>query len=148
MNSILSDYNKPGYIPVISPTKRYADLDFSLRRLKNGDATVGDIVPLTDIDAVKNCVKNIVQMQPYEKLFQPDFGSRVRGLLFDNVDAFTAIALRQEIKEAIQKYEPRVSQVSVSVTDNSERNNYTISITFNVSSSRQETIQFILNRLR
>jgi phage baseplate assembly protein W len=148
MNSILSDYNKSGYIPIISPATKFADLDFSLRRLKKGNFDKGDIVPLTDIDAVKNSVKNIIQTQAHEKLFNFEFGSGVRGLLFENVNPFTAIALKREIEQSISKYEPRVSQVTVDISDNSERNSYTISMTFNISNFRQETIQFILNRLR
>ena len=56
---------------------------------------------------------------------------------------------QKEILYVLKKYEPRTSNHTVEVTDNSERNAYEITIGFNVIfSPNREEINFYLQRLR
>ena len=153
MNSILSDYNRPGYTPSVTQTIRYADLDWSLRVLYYGDndsgiSIKGDIIPLTDIDAVKNSIRNLVLSSVFERPFEPSLSSRIRSLLFENVNPITAISLKEEIENVIRKYEPRVAEVYTSITDDSSNNAYFVSVSFSISNHNPEIIEFIINRLR
>ena len=59
---------------------------------------------------------------PGEKFFEPDFGSRVSKLLFENVDDITASQIQEEIEYSISNYEPRVNLIDVEVL-NSEKFN-------------------------
>jgi hypothetical protein len=152
MNSILSDYNRPGYTPSVTQTIRYADLDWSLRVLyyddKQGNTIKGDIIPLTDIDAVKNSIRNLVLTSVFERPFEPSLSSRIRSLLFENVNPITALSLKEEIDTVIRKYEPRVAEVYTSITDDSSNNAYFVSVSFSISNHNPEIIEFIINRLR
>lgn len=42
-----------------------------------------------------------------ERPFQNDIGSRVRGMLFEPFDVFSAEDLRDEIRNTIERLEPR-----------------------------------------
>lgn len=154
MNSVLSDYNRPGYIPSISRRIRYADLDISLRIFKQPNSfnsvayNRGDLVPLTDIDAVKNSIKNICLTDIYERPFQPGLGSRIRHLLFENVTPMTAIAIAEELDSTLRLYEPRIAQLDVKVKDNIDSNSYFVSVTFSMANFIPATVEFIINRLR
>ena len=108
-----------------------------------------DLTVLTDIDAVKQSVKNLVMTNFTERLFEPNMGSNITGLLFEPANQFTEMALKDEVIRVLKEHEPRVGGVIVDILDNSDRNAYQITIQFNVvfSDQRQET-NFYLERTR
>lgn len=116
----------------LNPSRRttplYADLDLALRVHPNKK----DIVPLTDVDAVKQSVKNIILTNYGEKLFKPNFGGNVSGLLFENVSVFTLIALKREIESILQRFEHRIDEINIAISDNSDANAYNVNIEFRI----------------
>ena len=81
-----------------------------------------DITVLKDERAINNSIKNIILTSPKQVPFEPNMGSTVKDYLFENYDpSFTPI-IETEIKRAIQYNEPRVDVISVTVEDNSDRN--------------------------
>ena len=83
-----------------------------------------DLIGLKNANAIARSVRNIVMTIPGEKPFNEDFGSRISGLLFENVDNITATAISDEIRESITNYEPRVSLTSVMVNPNFDNNSF------------------------
>ena len=142
----LSDYNVTGQISaIVSRRKQYTDLDLSLIPHPNKK----DIIPLTDVDAVRNAVKNLVLTSPYERPFQPELGSKIKSLLFELSGPNTQFLLSTYIKDVIRNYEPRVNEVYVDVEDDTDNNAYYITITFNVISINTTTdIKLYLERIR
>jgi len=108
-----------------------------------------DVIPVTDIMAVKNSVRNLVLTNFYETPFDPFKGSNARGLLFENANTYTAIAINKEITRVLIQYEPRVNVTSVDVIDQSDVNAYLVTINFNVIAlNTQAALNFYLERLR
>jgi phage baseplate assembly protein W len=147
MSSQLSDFNKGGQraIPV-SSRQLFADLNLSMPI----HPKTNDIVPLTDLDAVKQSVKNLVLTNFGEKLFRPDFGGNVTSYLFEPVNYTTAISIQEEIKQVLQNFEPRVSNIVVQVDNDIDTNSYRVTIGFSIKNTalpRQE-VEFELNRIR
>jgi phage baseplate assembly protein W len=142
----LSDYNVSGQrTALVSRGKQYADLDLSLTPHPNKK----DIIPLTDIAAVKNSVKNLVMTGRYERPFQPELSSGVTSLLFENASPDTMFMLKSYIRNVVSKYEPRVSDLYVEVQDDSDNNAYYVTITFNIVSVDTEAeVQLYLERIR
>jgi phage baseplate assembly protein W len=142
----LSDYNVSGQrTALVSRGKQYADLDLSLTPHPNKK----DIIPLTDIAAVKNSVKNLVLTGRYERPFQPELSSGVTSLLFENASPDTMFMLKSYIRNVVSKYEPRVSDLYVEVQDDSDNNAYYVTITFNIVSVDTEAeVQLYLERIR
>ena len=142
----LSDFNVSGQrSALVSRGKQYADLDLSLTPHPNKK----DIIPLTDIAAVKNAVKNLVMTGKYERPFQPELSSGVNNLLFENATPDTMFMLKSYIRNVVSKYEPRVSDVYVEVQDDSDNNAYYVTITFNIVSVDTESeVQLYLERIR
>ncbi len=143
---ILSDYNISGQkSAIVSRRKQYSDLDLSLTPHPNKK----DIIPLTDVDAVKNAVKNLVLTSPYERPFQPELGSRIKSLMFENADANTEFLLAKYIKEILADYEPRIDEVFVEIQDDSDNNAYYVTISFNVISvDTSADVRLYLERIR
>jgi phage baseplate assembly protein W len=108
-----------------------------------------DIVPLTDIDAVKNAVKNLVLTNFDERPFNRRLGSNLRALLFEPADKFTISALRQYIKLVLEQHEPRIDQITIQIQDNSDENRYDITVGFRVISIDVEVDVYVyLIRIR
>ncbi len=141
-----SDYNKNGASNIsIKPDRVFADLDLSFIP----HPAYNDIRPITDIDAVKQSVKNLLLTNRGERLFNPNVGSGIFDSLFENNDVYAIESLRNKIKDMIGSLEPRVGTVKVNVRDNAELNEYNVSVTFNVIGiPGAQTLDFYLERLR
>jgi phage baseplate assembly protein W len=99
--------------------------------------------------AVINSVKNLILTNHFEKPFQPEVGSNIRRLLFENVDSITAAQIEREIEETITNFEPRVQISSVIAVHAPEENGYKIRLEFFVINNPDPiTINFFLERIR
>jgi len=143
MNSILSDFNRPNYQPSVVAGDIYKDVSFSFIH-----PATGDLLLATDIEAVKNSIKNIVLTPRGTRPFFPEFGTRVNNLLFELASPITASQIKDEIVDGVQKFEKRVSTFQVRVDDDHERNAYRITTTFKMSYGTQVEFIFLLIRNR
>lgn len=99
--------------------------------------------------AIINSVKNLVLTNFYERPFQPDLGSNVRRLLFENVDTIIAAQLEQAIEETIRNFEPRVDVSEVVASPLPDENKYSIRLEFFIiNQTSPVTINFFLTRVR
>lgn len=119
------------------------DLNFIVHPVKK------DINRLTNEAAVVNSIKNLILTNHYEKPFQPDIGSNVRRLLFENMDGITATSIEKEIQQTISNYEPRVNISAINVSADVENNGFTVYMEFFVVNNTSPiTINFFLERTR
>jgi phage baseplate assembly protein W len=129
----------------VTKNKVYSDLDLNFMKHPN----LSDITPLRDIDAVKQSVKNLVLTNFYERPFHPEIGGNVTAKLFEPSDRITGIAIKQEILQVLEDYEPRVNGVRVEVFDHTDENSIMVNIIYNVIYLQQEgEVTFNLQRLR
>lgn len=146
MSKILSDYNSNFKISSnVAKTIVYSDLNLSF----NANPITKDINPVTDIDAVKGAIKNLVMTNFHERPFQPTLAGGLNKLLFEPATLLTGIAIKEAIEKVINNHEPRVTDVTVQVSDNPEMNSYHITIGFRVVYDRLRTeTSFYLVRIR
>ena len=125
--------------------KTYSDLNLNFTR----NPATGDVARLTDIEAVKRSVRNLVLTNQFERPFHPEIGSSVRALLVENVTPLIAMLLEARIREVIINFEDRAEITSVRVIDDADRNGYRVIINFQVLNSVENvTITEFLQRLR
>jgi phage baseplate assembly protein W len=99
--------------------------------------------------AVINSVKNLILTNHYERPFQPELGSNIRRLLFENVDSVMAAQIEREIEETIINFEPRVQVSKVTASAAPDENRYNVELEFFVINSPNPiTINFFLERIR
>ena len=110
----------------------------------------GDISKLTNVEAVKRSVRNLVNTNFYERPFHPEIGSDVRAILFEPVTPVTADVLKRYVEDVIGNFEPRAEVISVNVNANPDSNSYGVEIQFYIvnASSGLETVNLFLERLR
>ena len=109
-------------------TRTYVDLDLDFTR----HPVTNDVVKITDVDAVKRSVKNLINTQFYERPFHPELGCGVRDMLFENYTPMTGIFMRRKIEEVIRNYEPRANLTSIQVNEQMDRNAIDVVVNFYV----------------
>ena len=132
------------------------DIDRNVRQYKDLDLFFGtkqasnDINKVTDIQAVKRSVRNLVLLNHYEKPFHPEIGSGVRDVLFELMTPMTSHSLAVEIEDVIENFEPRAKLVGVRALPNLDRNEYEVSVEFYVVNAPTELVDLtiFLERLR
>lgn len=126
-------------------TRNFVDLDLNF----NIHPVRKDINVFKGEYAVINSIKNLVLTNFYERPFQPELGSNVRRLLFENVDMVVAAQLEKAIEETINNFEPRASISKIIATPSPDENKYGIYLEFFVINNPNPiTINFFLERIR
>ena len=109
-------------------TRTYVDLDLDFTR----HPVTNDVVKITDVEAVKRSVRNLINTQFYERPFHPELGCGVRDMLFENYTPMTGIFMRRKIEEVLSNYEPRASLSSIQVNEQMDRNAIDVVVNFYV----------------
>lgn len=117
----------------------------------NFDSVPGteSLTRLTNEDALKSSVKNVILTQFGERFFQPTFGSSIRKLLFENSENFLKEDLRGEIIRTVNQNEPRASISNLDIIVDPE--NYLIKVYivfFGINRNEPVVLDFILRRVR
>ena len=109
-----------------------------------------DLPVLRNERAIVRSVRNLVQTIPGEKFFNAQFGSPIRDTLFNLIDDATASVVADTIKNTIQLYETRVSNVSVEVDSRPDLNAFGVTIFYDIIGdlSSAQAISFILEATR
>lgn len=145
---ILSDRNVSlRQSQLVSRKRGYADLDLSLTLHPD----FHDIIPLTDLDAIKNSVRNLVLTNYYERPFQPYLAGNLQGVLFENWNRFTGLLIKDRIKNILERKEPRIDQVNVVVDGSAADSTNSVQVTISyrvISSSQLSSVTIYLERVR
>ena len=127
-------------------TRKYTDLDLFFGK-KSSDS---DIQKVTDIQAVKRSIRNLVQLNTYEKPFHPEIAGGVREMLFEPMSPVVSAMIARKIEDVIENFEPRARLVSVSSIPDLDRNAYEVMVEFYVVNTPTELVDvsLMLERLR
>ena len=109
-----------------------------------------DLPILKNANAIRRSVRNLVQTIPGERFFNPILGSSVYDSLFDLMDFGTSNLIEQEIVTTLRNFEPRVNNVRVRVSARADKNNFDITIFFDIVGAAlpPQEFSFILEATR
>ena len=125
--------------------KIYRDLDLDFA----ANSATKDIQKLTDVEAVKRSVRNLINTNHYERPFHPEIGSNLRAMLFENMTPTMNHVISKNIELLIINYEPRCRLVQVNTQPMFDRNGYAVQISFYVVNHPEPvTVESFLERLR
>jgi phage baseplate assembly protein W len=102
-----------------------------------------DLARKIDEEAVKESIRNLILTDRGERLFQPDIGSDVRKMLFENITNATIELIKDLISTTIRNYEPRVNLIGVDVITSIDSLQLDVIITFNII-NRLEPVTFVI----
>jgi len=123
----------------------YKDLNLDFQK----NTATKDIQKITDIEAVKRSVRNLINLNHYEKPFHPEIGSNLRAMLFENMTPQMTHLIGKQIELLIANYEPRARLVTVRTLPQFDRNAYAVTINFQVVNQPEPiVVETLLERLR
>lgn len=123
----------------------YSDLNMNFTKHPFTD----DVTVRTDAEAVKNALYNLVLTKKHEKPFNPDYGSDLTSMLFENWDPLLAVYYETKITEMIQEYEPRIVLERVKIEDSSDSNAIECTIEYHVRGiNTLQTLTIDFERIR
>ena len=124
----------------------YSDLDlFFAQNNKTKDINI-----ITDVQAVKRSIRNLIMLNTFEKPFHPEIGSGVRDTLFEPMTPVTAVILSRHIEDVIENFEPRARLAGIRAVPDLDRNEYEVTIEFYIVNAPTELVDLTLplERLR
>ena len=125
--------------------KSYADLSFDF----TANPQTGDVATVKDAVSVKRGIKNVLLTAPFERLYQPEFGSGIKNMLFEPMTPLTEQRLSDACRDAIDAWEKRASVIDITVISEEEYNRYRVAIKFSIDNSLvTEQVDVFLNRER
>jgi len=113
--------------------RTYKDLAFSMF----ANPMSGDIGKKTGASAVKGAIVSILKTNYNERLFDPEFGTDIRGSLFEQMNPLTEQRMKKKVEVALARHEPRAEVLGISVKAQEEQNRYEVSVLFNVASEAE-----------
>ena len=123
----------------------YKDLNLGFQK----NTATKDIQKLTDVEAVKRSVRNLINTNHYEKPFHPEIGSNLRAMLFENMTPTMNHIISKNIELLIKNYEPRCRLVQVNTQPMFDRNGYACQISFYVVNHPEAVaVETFLERIR
>ena len=127
-------------------TKQYTDLDLFFGK-KSSDS---DIRKVTDAQAIKRSIRNLVQLNTYEKPFHPEISGGIREMLFEPMSPLIAVVIARKIEDVIDNFEPRARLVGVRALPDLDRNAYEVFVEFFIMNAPSELVDLslMLERLR
>ena len=104
---------------------------------------------LTNEEAIKRAVRNLILTNNYERFYNPFFGGNITSYLFENFSPITKVSIEKSVKDAIEVYEPRVDLLDVDINQNDDRNELIVNIIFRPKNQLQQTrLNFTIERVR
>ncbi len=125
--------------------RQYTDLDLFF-----GIKTNNDVNKVTDIQAVKRSIRNLVLLNAYEKPFHPEIAGGVREMLFELMSPMSAQIIARKVELVIRNFEPRARLIGVRATPDLDRNAYELTVEFYIVNAPTELVDLtvMLERLR
>jgi phage baseplate assembly protein W len=111
----------------------------------------GDISRVFDVEAIKRSVKNLIMTNRGSRPFQPWLGSDISSMLFEPMDMITTSRVESEIEQLLTNFEPRVSLISIDVSQDYDHNRTHIRIAFELTghlSGEIYTLDTFLDRIK
>ena len=109
-------------------SKAFKDIDLSFMP----HPVSGDIRVLSNEEAIKRAVRNLVQTIDGERPFQSNLGTDVTRSLFDFVDYGTASVITQQIFDVLKGFEGRIANTAVRVEPKPNDNTFEVFVAYDI----------------
>jgi len=127
------------------PIRKYSDIDATFF----AHPITGDVPRLLDGEAAKRQIINVILTDNYARLFQPNLGSGISQLLFENFDPITEFRIKTRIEDSVRQHVPNVILRGVAVNVSNDYSGYNATIVFEVRNLPEPiTLGVFLQRVR
>ncbi len=121
----------------------YLDLDYFMARNEFSGINYRE-----DAEAVKQSMVDILLTKLGERENMPLYGSKIYTLLMEKISDITAIMLKDEIKVALENWEPRIRLTNIEIEKHLDEQYYEVFIYFDlIRLSESNVLNLTLNRV-
>lgn len=109
-----------------------------------------DIVTVKDKAAIVQAITGLLLTRKGERPFQPNLGCGIQNALFEPLDYGTAGIIKSEIRDTLNRYEPRINVDSILCIPDDLNNGYEVELNYTII-GRDDTpvaVEFFLERTR
>ena len=124
----------------------FKDLNITFKK----HPVTNDIVVSKDASAIKQAIVNVLLTNKGERLMNPRFGSDIRSFLFEPLDYGTGFQIKANIRDTLDRFEPRISVLDIKCTPNFDDNGFDVVLQYNVRGTDDPpvAVEFFLSRTR
>jgi len=109
-------------------SRAFKDINLSFKR----HPVTNDVLTVSNEDAIKRSVKNIIFTILGEKPFEPNFGSVISQSLFDLNTNLNEIRISDEIQQSLLNYEPRIDNIVVTASIYPDSNELNCTVQYDI----------------
>jgi len=123
-------------------SRAFKDINLSFKR----HPVTNDLVAIKNEDAIKKSVKNIIFTILGEKPYMPLFGTSINNSLFELSNSLDHIRISDEIQSTLLNYEPRISNIQVTVSNYPDSHELNATIQYDITgmASPSQTVDVLL----
>ena len=127
-------------------SRKFKDISLSFVR----NPVTNDILTISDADAIKKSVTNLVRTRTNERFFNSLLGTSLDNSIFELQSPEIAYSLQSEIRTLLNNYEPRIKLSTVEVTFPEDSNELNVRISYDIIGLPfpSQTVDFILQPTR
>ena len=118
-------------------SRAFKDINLSFKR----HPVTNDVLTISNEDAIKRSVRNIVFTILGEKPFDPNFGSVINDSLFELDTSLNQVRVSDEITQSLLSYEPRISNVEVTASIYPDSNELNCTVQYDITGISAPTQQ-------
>ena len=128
MSALETDLNPDVYIGLSLPIKRSENLDFSMTK--------------TSLEQSKFNLRNLLLTDLGERVGQPTFGTRLKELVFENIDEELPSRIEEEVRRAVTNWLPYINIISIeTLTDDADNSMIVVRVKYSTSLNPQTVTQ-------
>ena len=94
------------------------------------DVTTGSTISNSGVDRINQSINHILSTRVGTRFFLPDFGSKLYTLIFEPNDFLLYDLIKRYVKEALDKWEPRINNIIVEPEVEKYENSVPVYITY------------------
>ena len=126
------DLNPNTYVGLSFPLKRDNRNDFALTK--------------NSLEQAQHNLKNLLLTHVGERVAQPQFGSRLRELIFEQIDDDLPLAIETEVKRSVSAWLPYINLIEINtLTDEGDDNKIFVEIRYSTTLNPQSQESIVLD---
>ena len=126
------DLNPNTYVGLSFPLKRDNRNDFALTK--------------NSLEQAQHNLKNLLLTHVGERVAQPQFGSRLRELIFEQIDDDLPLAIETEVKRSVSAWLPYINLIEINtLTDEGDANKIFVEVKYSTTLNPQSQESIVLD---
>tara|TARA_A100001391_G_scaffold167306_2_gene127620 strand:+ start:137 stop:559 length:423 start_codon:yes stop_codon:yes gene_type:complete len=132
MSALETDLNPNTYIGLKLPIKNSSNLDFDMTK--------------TSLEQSKFNITNLLLTNTGERVYQPEFGSRLRELIFEQIDENLPNKIEEEVRRAVSRWLPYINISSVeTLTNDTNENQIYVKVKYSTTLNRRTEQEVVID---